>query len=247
MAHTKTVFIVLPCYNEEEGLAELLERFKRVDMMSPHNFHFVVVNDGSTDHSLALAKTFLEELTLEIIDFTKNKGVSEVFNEGFATVLEKAKDGDLVITLDSDNTMNPFVSLDLIDELEDSDIVIASRFVKGGQMVGVGPRIVYSYGASWLMRWRAAIPGVQDYSIFYRGYRIEMLRKLFEAKGNKPIHGKGFACMANLLLQFRDIVPGARFKEIPLVLNYHRKTGRSGISILKTISGYLKLAFPTKE
>lgn len=244
MAEKTCIHVILPCFNEEEGLEELLARFKRVVRISGRDFRFIVVNDGSSDHSREVAQSFAEELPLEVIDFHKNKGVTEVFNEAFSHVMRTGASGDLIITTDSDNTMNPYTMLDIIDELGTHDVVIASRFAKGGGMVGVGPRAILSHGASWLMKKRIGIPGVSDYSIFYRGYRFDTIKTLFDRLGDRPVAGKGFACMANFLIQIHRNLPETKFHEVPLVLNYYRKMGQSGIRIFRTIRGYLELAFP---
>ena len=244
---SNTVYIVFPCYNEEEGLEKLLQRVKNVEKISGKNFHLVIVNDGSKDHTADVARAFADELSIHLIDFKQNQGVATVFNTAFAYVLERAGDDDIVVTIDSDNTMNPYTMLDMFREMEASDVVIASRFAEGGKMVGAGYRGLLSYAASWLMCWRVGIPSIKDYSIFFRSYRPAVLRKVFDACSGQPVEGGGFSCMANLLIRINRMNPAARFTEVPLTLRYDMKEGGSGLKMFRTIRGYLKLAFGTRE
>jgi dolichol-phosphate mannosyltransferase len=239
------IFVVFPCYNEEEGLEKLLTRFVRIRKLSERDLQLVVVNDGSRDHTVAVARSFAGEIPMTIIDFPKNRGVAEVFNTAFARVLEQGDDNDIVVTIDSDNTMNPYVLIDILAALEHADVVIASRFVPGGGMVGAGWRAWLSHGAAWLMKLRVGLPGVSDYSIFYRGYRLAILSEVFRRHAGRPVEGAGFSCMANLLLRLH--AAGARFAEVPLVLRYDLKESGSAVRIFRTIGGYLRLAFRREE
>jgi len=53
--------------------------------------------------------------------------------------------------------------------------------------------------------------------------------------------------MANLLIRINRMNPAARFTEVPLTLRYDMKEGGSGLKMFRTIRGYLKLAFGTRE
>lgn len=242
-----SVYIIFPCYNEEEGLEKLLLRVKNVSKISKQNFKLVIVNDGSTDHTAHVAQAFNDELPIHLIDFRTNKGVAEVFNTAFNYVLTEAQDNDIIITIDSDNTMNPYTILDLLDKISQADIVIASRFIKHGRMVGAGYRILLSYMASWLMRFKIGIPNVTDYSIFFRAYRAYKLREVFSLHEGHPVSGHGFSCMANLLIRIYAMNKATIFTEVPLVLRYDKKEGGSAIKIFRTIWGYLMLSFSCEK
>jgi dolichol-phosphate mannosyltransferase len=242
----KSVYVIFPCFNEEEGLEKLLARVKGVRKVSGLPINLVIVNDGSKDHTLMVAKSFADEMPMHIIDFPKNRGVAAVFNTAFAYVMDVAGDDDILVTIDSDNTMNPYIMLDMFDAIQQADVVIASRFVKGGRMVGAGYRALLSHVAAWLMNWKVGIPGISDYSVFYRAYRKATLKGVFEKYNGQPVEGRGFSCMANLLMRIHDYNPETRFVEVPLVLRYDMKEGGSAVRIPQTILGYLKLAFGSR-
>ena len=92
---------------------------------------------------------------------------------GFKKIEKLAKANDSVITLDSDNT-HP---IDLIDklnnELENNDIVIASRFVKGSKVYGVSLfRSFLSFGAKSLFKIFYPHKNLRDYTCNFRGYKF---------------------------------------------------------------------------
>tara|TARA_Y100001960_G_C14540453_1_gene760606 strand:- start:38 stop:790 length:753 start_codon:yes stop_codon:yes gene_type:complete len=241
MKNSAKTFILLPAFNEEEGIEKLLERLIRITRTFLKEYRIIIVNDGSSDHTLDVIECFRENLNIEIISFNKNRGIVDVFRQGFQKVCEEGDDGDICITMDSDNTQNPYVINDILEKMNDGyDIVIASRFVEGGKVVGAPWfRNLLSNGVAFLMRRIAAVPGVTDYSTFYRGIRVGLLRRGFERYGDELISGHGFSGMANLLVR---LCPFAiRTGEVPFILRYDLKEGGTGMRILKTIQGYLIL------
>lgn len=239
LAEGRRVYVLLPAFNEEEGLEKLLGRLRRISVAYGLDLRPLIVDDGSTDHTQQVIYSFREDLPIEIEHFAKNRGVGEVFLVGFRRVLASARDEDYCVTMDSDNTQNPYYMLDLLRELDaGADIVIASRFAPGGEMRRTPlVRTMLSYGVAFLLKTFVGLPGVQDYSTFYRGFRVGLLRRVFERYGDACIQGHGFACMARFLILSGVLARGIR--EVPFVLRYDLKEGGSGMRIRKTIVGYL--------
>jgi len=239
------IYILLPSYNEEKGLAELLPVLERLIRQQPERFKVVVVDDGSRDQTSKVALSFSRRLDLKLIRFEKNRGVGEVFKEGFRFVCEDSREPeeDICVALDSDNTQDPKTMFELIEKVRDGeDLVIASRFEGGGHMVGCPwHRSLYSYGVSWLMRTVTRLARIKDYSIFYRAYRVSLLKEGFERYGGRLLAGRGFAVMAGLLLKLANLT--TRISEVPFILRYDLKTGTSGNKIFKTLRGYVELIF----
>jgi len=235
------IYIVLPAYNEEDGIEKLLERIKRIKDAFIPNLEIIVVNDGSSDHTSVVVEAFRGILPIEIIDFKNNKGVQEVFRTGLKRVCEKStSDSDICITMDSDNTHTPFSILDILSKIKEHDVVVASRFVGRGGMPGTPfLRRIVSMAASKTLNTFIPINGVSDYSTFYRGYRVGILKQGFERFGDELISGEGFSGIVRLLLNL-DIL-GASFSEVPFKLKYFLKEGESGMNLFKTTFGYLKI------
>ena len=235
------VFIVLPAYNEEDGIEKLLERLIRITKTFIHEYKIIVVNDGSVDHTLQVVKCFQNLLNIEIVSFPKNQGVTAVFQSGFELVCKEGSENDICITMDSDNTHNPFIILDLIEKMEDGwDIVIPSRFIEGGRMIGCPwYRTVLSYSLAFLMSKIANVKNISDYAIFFRAMRVGILKQGLAEHNDRLVDGYGFSGMAGFLVKVSKYT--TRITEIPFILRYDLKEGSSGMSIVKSIIGYFVL------
>jgi dolichol-phosphate mannosyltransferase len=232
--------IVLPAYNEEEGLEKLLERIRRIARANAIDYRLLIVDDGSRDHTAEVVQSFAIDMPIDLVSFTANAGVTEVFRSGFRRICAEADDDDVCITMDADNTQNPYVILDVLKKLQNGcDLVVASRFEPGGGMVKAPVlRRFLSLGVAWLLRHAIAIEGIRDYSTFYRGYRVKLLKRGFALHGDDLICGEGFSGMADMLIKLCALA-GGRVGEVPLVLRYDLKEGGSGMRIFRTIRGYV--------
>lgn len=95
--------IVIPLYNEEESLPELVAWIERV--CTEHNFsrEIIMIDDGSTDDSwMVVEKLATEYSSVRGIKFQRNYGKSPALHEGF-----KAASGNVVITMDADLQDSP--------------------------------------------------------------------------------------------------------------------------------------------
>jgi polyisoprenyl-phosphate glycosyltransferase len=94
----KTVSIVIPIFNEELIVEELINRLQRVTHQLSYHFEFCVVDDGSRDKTLEkLLALQNDEPRLKIVKLTRNWGHQNAFNAG----LSHAR-GDALILMDGD-------------------------------------------------------------------------------------------------------------------------------------------------
>lgn len=96
------ISIVIPLYNEEESLPELIDWISRV--MKTHGFLYEVlmVDDGSTDDSWKVIEGLSQDHPIKAIRFNRNYGKSAALNVGF-----KHAAGEVVITMDADLQDSP--------------------------------------------------------------------------------------------------------------------------------------------
>ncbi|MBI4136774.1 glycosyltransferase [Candidatus Roizmanbacteria bacterium] len=85
-----TVSVIIPAYNEEKTVGRVLS----VLVSTPGIDEIICVNDGSTDRTGEIVRSFLK---VRLISFRKNKGKSDAIGEG----IRKAS-GDIVVFLDAD-------------------------------------------------------------------------------------------------------------------------------------------------
>jgi len=233
--------IIIPAYNEEEAIGPLLDEIQTNMQENRCEFSTVVVDDGSVDRTADAVRERVGEMPVRLVQHDGNKGLAAAIRTGLLAALEQGADRDIIVTMDGDNTHAPGLILRMVRSIrEGCDVVIASRYQPGSRVIGVpGHRRLLSSGASLLFRLALPIPGVKDYTCGYRAYRIEVLRQAVEELGDRIITEHGFACMVELLLRMRRI--GAVMAEVPMILRYDRKPGKSKMDVRRTVLETLKL------
>ena len=110
----KSISVVIPTYNEQESLTELVGILK--DVLKSHELWEVLfIDDGSTDGSIeVLTKVVNNEPNFKLIQLHRNYGKSAALAEGF-----KLAEGDYVITMDADLQDDPQEIPNLIAKLSD--------------------------------------------------------------------------------------------------------------------------------
>ncbi|MCB0344766.1 MAG: glycosyltransferase [Bdellovibrionales bacterium] len=230
------VAVVLPAFNEANDLPPTLAQVSQ-SLASLQNIEpkIIVVDDGSTDSTADVVRQFSGSCEISLASHKVNRGLGQALVTGFQHAVT---DADIVITMDADCSHDPALFAQMIRKIEEgSDVVIGSRFVRGGEMIGVTlPRRMLSEGARLVMSTLFPYRNVSDYSSGFRAYRSAILKALMEYHGTSFISERGFACQVEVLLKLRDL--DAALTEIPLVLRYDRKTGDSKMRICRTISRY---------
>lgn len=107
-----TIDIVVPCYNEEEGLENfVLETNKVIDTLPEYDFRYILVNDGSRDKTYLVMKKLAEQFdNVKYISFSRNFGKESAMYAGLQN-----STGDYVIVMDADLQHPPAVFPQLID------------------------------------------------------------------------------------------------------------------------------------
>jgi len=132
------VIVTLPAYNEEGTLATLLERIRESMEENGIEYRVIVVNDGSSDRTGEIVDRMREIVPLTRIDHDTNRGLGEAIRTGLLAAIEDAKDRDIIVTMDSDNTHTPGLIARMVRGIrEGNDVVIASRFQPGAHVIGV--------------------------------------------------------------------------------------------------------------
>jgi dolichol-phosphate mannosyltransferase len=235
------IFVVLPAYNEEQALPHLLDSL--IDNLSDEqkDYSIIVVNDGSEDRTGEVADAYSRRHPVTVVHNDGNKGLAETMRRGLMEAVKRASPKDIIVTMDADNTHPAGLALRMIRSIrEGNDVVIASRFREGSQLRGVPfHRLWLSRAASWLFRIFFPIRGVRDYTCGYRAYRADITKALIDKYGPEFISERGFSCMIDILLRLRE--RHVVFTEVPLVLRYDLKPGRTKMRVLETTWDTLRL------
>lgn len=242
-----TVRVVLPAYNEAESLKSLLPRLIKSLQEEEKKFHIYVVDDGSSDDTVGQVRKISSNKPrqgrgkVSLIRHERNLGLSEAVNSGLRRALGDSQEDDIIVTMDADSSHLPGLISRMVRLIKEGhDVVISSRFVGGARVRGVAPsRRILSRGASFLFRTLFPIQGVRDYTCGFRAYRVSLLKRAIEKYGQGFIDQTGFSCMVDILLKLRELDP--IITEVPMILRYDLKPGKSKMDVMKTIFETLNL------
>ncbi len=230
--------IVVPAFNEEANVPNLMHDLALRPELWDGGL-VILVDDGSSDDTVATAKAHRGPLPLVVLEQVTNQGPGAAFDAGFRFALGVAQPDDLIITLESDTTSD----LDAVEAMlevarEGADIVLASHHA-GGELANVSRhRRFLSKAASSAIRAGAGL-NASTVSSFFRVYRAEILRAGYTKHGDNLIRERGFACKAELLIKLSRI--GAQVAEVPVTLDWAKREGESKMRVLPTMAGYARL------
>ena len=218
------ITILIPAYNEEAIIEKCIHKIIK-DVYLKEGYELLVVNDGSKDKTREILGKLLKKYKrLRVINHAINKGLGAALRTGF-----KNAKGRIIVTMDSDLTHPPYMINQLISKLTpDTDVVLASRYVKGGGMKNVPLyRVIISIFAN---KFFAIILGtkVKDITSGFKAYRSEVIKSIETKEKNFEVQ---------LEIMVRLIKKHARFKEIPLVL-VNREEGESKFNFFNAIPKY---------
>ncbi len=230
--------IVIPCYNEEENIKLLIPAIDKV-LNGYMPYQIIAVNDGSNDRTGEILKALSEKYPIKVVEHKSNKGLATAIKTGLTKAIEYTSDSDLIITMDGDNTHDPKYIPCLAEKSKKADIVISSRYIKGGRQLGVPLyRVILSRGLNLLTRLLVGIP-VKDATSGYRCYKASALKKAMKFFGEKFIESQGFEALFEILV--KTYWCNRKISEIPNTLDYGKKIGKSKIKLVLTMLGYLNL------
>lgn len=228
------VAVIVPMYNEEENVKETISRISKILSQNYEHWELVVVDDGSTDKTLQIAKEQASQNpNIRVFSYYPNVGRGKALRTGF----QKAK-GDIIVSLDADLTSHESHIPKMVSALlEDDtlDIIIGSPFIEGGGLEGVSPynyrELLSRMGNKFL---ELAFPGKLTYFTgVLRAYRRRILDLLELESDSKEIH---------LEILSKALAVGANVKEIPAI-STGRKKGQSKTRVRATIISHLLFSF----
>jgi len=202
--------IVVPTYNERENLDELLSRIDSA-LSGVVEYEVVIVDDNSPDGTAERARELSSKYNVRVLVRLTKKGLSSAVLEGF-----RISEGDIVAVMDADLQHPPELLREMISKIEDGcDIVIASRYVKGGSVEGWSLlRKLISKGAILIAR--ILLPKVRRIRDPVSGYFMLKRHVLEKAEDMNP---KGFKILMEILVKGNY----SRVCEIPYTFGLRRR------------------------
>ena len=235
------IIILLPAYNEEKSILKLVPKIDKVLKNENFDYRIIICNDGSNDGTADVINNFIKIYPITLINHIINRGLGETSRDNFEKAAAISKNEDIIIRMDADNTHEPKYMINMINKIKEGfDVVIASRFVRKKSQIGVsGYRNFISMGANFFMKIFFPIKYVKDYSWGYRAYSAEIIKKSISIYGHSFIQlkGLGFTCTLEKLIKLNLL--GAKITEIPFILRYDKKQGKSKMIGSITTLGYI--------
>jgi len=221
-------FIMIPTYNESENIVKLIDE---ITSLSVPELHIVIVDDNSPDGTADTVKKKMETVTnIHLLVRMKNKGRGRAGLEGFKYCVKAG--ADAVIEMDADFSHHPRHIPELIEGLEGHDIVIGSRFVKGGKNVRGGPiRNFITWFAGTYIRIVLGLQ-VQDPTSGYRCFNADVLRRI----SLESCISKGPSVVQEILYKAHRL--GFTMTEVPIVFE-DRERGVSTFRPSLAVQGFL--------
>lgn len=216
------VWVVVPTYNEAENVQRMLRALLGVFDRSGLDGHVLVVDDGSPDGTADLADELgRADERVQVLRRTRKEGIGPAYRAGFAHAL--AAGASRVVEMDCDFSHDPGRVPALVAAADHADLVLGSRYVRGGGVLRWGPlRRAISYGGCLYARLILRVP-VRDLTGGFKCFR----RAVLEAIPLERVSATGYGFQIEMT--YRAVRAGFRVVEVPIIFS-ERELGTSKMS-----------------
>ena len=210
--------VISPTYNERKNIKLL------VDMVLGNypDFDLLIIDDNSPDGTSEKVKDLqskYENLYLEIR--AKKSGLGTAYIYGFKWALDH--NYDRIVQMDADLSHNPKDLPMLVKNLNEYDLVIGSRYIKGISVVNWPlRRLMLSYGANTYSRIITGMP-IMDGTGGFKAWKSEVLSDI----DLDSVRSQGYSFQIEM--NFRAWIKDYKIKEVPIIFS-DRTIGQSKMS-----------------
>ncbi len=168
--------VIIPTYNEKENIEDMIMAVMNLS----RSFDLLIVDDGSPDGTGDIVKELMPKYNgrLKLRERSGKLGLGTAYLLGFNVGIEEGYSYIYEMDADFSHDPNDLMRLSEILESNEADVVVGSRYIKGGKLVNwPWTRILLSYGASLYVRLITGLP-VKDPTAGFIGYKAEVLKKI---------------------------------------------------------------------
>ncbi|MBN2016433.1 glycosyltransferase [Candidatus Dojkabacteria bacterium] len=203
----KKISIIIPVYNEEKTLAEIL---KKIDKLSFGEIRkeIIVIDDASKDSTPNILKNYSEQKGFKVLRNSKNLGKTRTVKRGVLL-----STGDVVVTQDADLEYEPEDLRVMLDKFikDDLDVVYGNRF--GSKLKNKGPNYLGNKFVTFFSNIFTSLRGftVPDMETCYKMIRGDVSRnisKTIESKDNFSIEPEVTAKLSQYRVNDRKLRVG---------------------------------------
>ncbi len=210
------VSIIIPVYNEEKTIIDILKKVN-LQKINSISMEIIVINDGSKDHSLELLKNN-PKLYTKLINLEKNKGKGGAVREGLKSAV-----GDYILFQDADMEYDPSEYEKLLEPIIkfDADIVMGSRLMTSS-LTRHGGYARNRIGNNFITALFNLL-NTTSFTDIYSGYLIFRRTNITPSK----LRTNGWEQQAEILSKI--IKNSSKIYDVPIV--YHGRTYKEGKKI----------------
>jgi dolichol-phosphate mannosyltransferase len=212
------VLVVIPTYNEADNIRLIIDRLRTAVPAA----EVLVADDNSPDGTGTIADELAAaDPSVHVLHRAGKQGLGAAYLAGFAWAKEQGY--DVVVEMDADGSHPPEHLPQILDTLADADLVLGSRWVRGGKVVNwPAHRFVLSRGANLYVRLALGMP-VKDATAGFRAYKMPVLDKI----DVDTVSSQGYCFQIDLA--WRTQRQGFRVAEVPITF-VERERGASKMS-----------------
>lgn len=224
------ILVTICTYNERANIVTLVPEIRQ----QVPQCDVLVVDDSSPDGTADVVRELRErDPQVDLLLRTEKSGLGAATLAGFAEGIRR--DYDWLINMDADWSHPPSVLPQMVVQMEAADVIVASRYIKGGGVTGwPWQRHFMSWGINWYSRLLLGVKA-RDCSGAFRAYRVAKLREIDFAK----FRSKGYAFQEEMLYRCQRV--GCRIVEIPFTFA-DRTVGQSKINVKEIVRALWDLA-----
>ncbi len=222
MAPTPVAWVCVPTYNERENVEALVTAVREALDDAGINGHVLVIDDGSPDGTGEIADAMAaRDDRVHVLHRTAKEGIGPAYRAGFRHAM--AQGADLILEMDCDFSHNPRDVPRLISAAQRADVVLGSRYARGGGVAewGIVRRAISRGGCLYAQAWIGT--SVKDLTGGFKCFRREVL----EAIPLDDVSGAGYVFQVEMT--YRALLQGFTVLEVPITFT-DRTEGQSKMS-----------------
>ncbi|MEM3383427.1 MAG: polyprenol monophosphomannose synthase [Nitrososphaerales archaeon] len=223
------IAVFLPTYNERDNISLIIEEVFKNLSLTHYDLHVIVIDDSSPDGTGYLVMEIAEVNDhVHLLSRVGKQGLGSAYVDGFKWSLSNLSP-DIFIQMDADFSHSPHYLSNFVGGILDGyDVIIGSRYVKGGGATSWSlHRKIISRGANLLVRLLFRIKE-KDATSGFRALSKKAVNYLLKF----DLSSKGYSYQIESLLLFSKL--GLPIKEIPIIF-FGRKKGKAKLSILEIL------------
>ncbi|MFZ4619005.1 MAG: polyprenol monophosphomannose synthase [Bacteroidota bacterium] len=198
--------VIIPTYNEAQNAEKIINEV----LLQTDIVEVLIVDDNSPDGTAEIVKKMMDtNKRIHILQRERKMGLGTAYVAGFKYAIERKF--DFIFEMDADFSHNPKEIPIMLSKMDECDVLIGSRYVKGVNVVNWPmKRLILSYSANIYTRIITGMP-IHDATAGFKCYK----RKVLETINIDSLRSNGYAFQIET--NFLAYKKGFKLMEMPIV------------------------------